>query len=188
MRILDLSGKLVRLVPINYETDMKVIAQTGLDSEFQNLANTNIARVFDESDVKKWYEEEFSQYTFIIRTLADDRMIGDLGLGGVNWTSGDAWLGIGIGDREYWGKGYGTDAMWQLLRFGFEQLNLRRITLNTFEYNPRGIRCYEKVGFRHEGRERGYLNRFGRRWDLVYMGVLREEWEATPPPVPPQTS
>ena len=58
------------------------------------------------------------------------------------------------------------------------EMNLRRVSLNVFEYNPRGIRSYEKAGFRHEGRQRQYLNRDGRRWDIVYMGILREEWMA----------
>lgn len=47
---------------------------------------------------------------------------------------------------------------------------------NVFEYNPRAIRAYEKLGFQHEGRVRKYLNREGRRWDLVYMGITKEEW------------
>jgi RimJ/RimL family protein N-acetyltransferase len=45
-----------------------------------------------------------------------------------------------------------------------------------FEYNPRAIRSYEKAGFRHEGRERLFLNKEGRRWDMLFMGILREEW------------
>ncbi len=54
---------------------------------------------------------------------------------------------------------------------------LVRLTLNVFEYNPRAIRCYEKVGFTVEGRVRQWLNREDRRWDMIYMGVLREESE-----------
>jgi len=45
-----------------------------------------------------------------------------------------------------------------------------------FEYNPRGVRSYEKAGFSHEGRERGLLLREGKRWDVIFMGILREEW------------
>jgi RimJ/RimL family protein N-acetyltransferase len=63
-----------------------------------------------------------------------------------------------------------------LLRFAFHEINLRRVTLTVFEYNPRAIRSYEKAGFYHEGRVRCLLNREGRRWDLLYMGILREEW------------
>jgi RimJ/RimL family protein N-acetyltransferase len=94
----------------------------------------------------------------------------------VNWPAGDAFVGLGIGDTEYWSKGYGTDSMHVLLRFAFTELNLQRVTLSVFEYNPRAIRSYEKAGFRHEGRMRKVLNKEGRRWDVLYMGILREEW------------
>ena len=93
-----------------------------------------------------------------------------------NWTPRDAFVGIGIGNRNDWSKGYGSDAMKIILRFAFTELNLRRVTLNVFEYNPRAIRSYEKTGFRHEGRMRNALLRNGKRWDMFYMGILREEW------------
>ncbi len=104
-------------------------------------------------------------------------MIGFLNLSGFNWTAREAWLGVGIGEREYWGKGYGTDAVNILLRFAFQELNLNRVSLDVFEYNERAVRSYEKLGFQHEGRLRQLLNRFDRRWDLIYMGILRQEWE-----------
>ncbi len=106
-----------------------------------------------------------------------ESLIGEIDLSGINWASGESIVGIGIGDRNDWGKGYGTDAMRVILRFAFEELNLHRVFLNTFEYNPRALRAYEKCGFKHEGRVRGMLNRDGKRWDVIYMGILREEWE-----------
>jgi RimJ/RimL family protein N-acetyltransferase len=63
-----------------------------------------------------------------------------------------------------------------ILRFAFDELNLYRISLNVFEYNQRAIRSYEKVGFVVEGREREFLRRAGRCWDMIFMGILREEW------------
>ena len=64
-----------------------------------------------------------------------------------------------------------------LLRYAFAELNLRRVSLSVFEYNPRAMRSYEKAGFVVEGRRRQALNRDGRRWDVIHMGILREEWE-----------
>jgi RimJ/RimL family protein N-acetyltransferase len=63
-----------------------------------------------------------------------------------------------------------------ILRYAFMEVNLRRVTLTVFEYNPRAIRSYEKAGFRHEGRLRKLLHRDGNRYDELFMGVLREEW------------
>jgi len=63
-----------------------------------------------------------------------------------------------------------------MLRYAFAELNLHRVSLNVFEYNPRAIRSYEICGFVREGRCRQALHRDGRRWDLIYMGIMREEW------------
>jgi RimJ/RimL family protein N-acetyltransferase len=61
--------------------------------------------------------------------------------------------------------------------FAFRELNLRRVTLVVFDYNPRAIRSYEKSGFKVEGRLREAMNRDGQRYDMVYMGILKEEWQ-----------
>jgi RimJ/RimL family protein N-acetyltransferase len=98
-----------------------------------------------------------------------------------SWVSGTAWVGIGIGDPDYWGKGYGTDALRLLVGFGFGQLNLRRISLNVFGYNQRAVKSYLKCGFKEEGRLRQWMLRGGERHDLIFMGILREEWDAAQP-------
>ena len=85
-------------------------------------------------------------------------------------------VGLGIGETEYWSKGYGTDVMNVLLRFAFTEVNLQRLTLTVFEYNTRAIRSYEKAGFHHEGRKHLALHREGKRWNELYMGILRQEW------------
>ncbi|HXQ36514.1 MAG TPA: GNAT family protein, partial [Anaerolineales bacterium] len=79
-------------------------------------------------------------------------------------------------ERDFWGRGYGTDVMKVILRYAFMEINLRRVTLSVFEYNPRAVRSYEKAGFVHEGRMRQFLNREGKRWDMLFMGILRDEW------------
>jgi len=68
-----------------------------------------------------------------------------------------------------------------ILRYAFSELNLERVSLNVFAYNLRAIHSYEKSGFVHEGRKRGVLRREGRRYDLVFMGILRTDWLARYP-------
>ena len=86
-------------------------------------------------------------------------------------------MAIGLGEQEYWGKGYGTEAMKLALHYAFSELNLRRVSLGVFAYNQRAVHSYEKTGFRLEGRMRGMLMRQGKRWDILFMGILREEWQ-----------
>jgi RimJ/RimL family protein N-acetyltransferase len=175
------TGKLVRLSAFDPEEVSKAFTRWNLNSEYARLLSSSPHRLQSAKSTAKWMEKEVEEmsldnYYFSIRTLEDDKLIGELGLEIDNWNGRDAFIGLGIGETEYWGKGYGTDVMNVLLRFAFTEINLRRVTLGVFEYNPRAIRSYEKAGFRHEGRMRRLLNREGRRWDNLFMGILREEW------------
>ena len=174
-------GKLVRLSAFDPAEMSKSFPKWNRNSEYFRLLNSSARPMQSSNAALKWMEEEVSElspssYYFSIRTLAEDQLIGELGLDVINWSGRDAFVGLGIGETEYWSKGYGTDVMNVLLRFAFTEINLRRVTLTVFEYNPRAIRSYEKAGFRHEGRKRLSLNREGRRYDELFMGILREEW------------
>jgi RimJ/RimL family protein N-acetyltransferase len=175
-------GQLVRLAAANSETDAEVMARWSRNSEYHRLLDSDAfaprAVKQTKESIIEWMEHErHDSFGFMIHTLADDRVIGFIGMGGINWNDGDAFIGIGIGEPDCWGKGYGTDAMRILLRFAFSELNLHRVSLGVYTYNPRAIRSYEKVGFKIEGRARQVVNRDGLRSDEVFMGVLREEWE-----------
>ena len=104
--------------------------------------------------------------------------IGGTGFHKIDW--GDRWgeIGILIGNKEYWNRGYGTEATRTLVRWGFDGLNLNRIWLRVYEDNARAIRCYEKVGFRIEGRLRQDRFRDGRYLDTIIMAILRDEFRA----------
>jgi len=88
-------------------------------------------------------------------------------------------LGITIGDRRYWDRGYGTDAMRVICRFGFDTMNLHRIELDVYGRNERARKVYARVGFVEEGRKREAVYKNGRYDDIVVMGLLRSEllWE-----------
>ncbi|PWB73722.1 MAG: GNAT family N-acetyltransferase [Anaerolineales bacterium] len=176
-----LKGELVRLSAMDMEEMSKAFSFWSRDTEFRRLLDSGAAHVSSQNAVKKWLEkgldeQSINMHWFSIRKLDDDRLLGDIDLYVNNWPGREAFVGLGIGEREFWGRGYGTDVMKVILRYGFTEVNLNRVTLVVFEYNPRAIRSYEKAGFRHEGRMRKVLNREGRRWDMLTMGILREEW------------
>lgn len=177
-----LKGNLVRLSAVDHEELGKAYAKWNRDSELKRLSDSSAARLhssragmaFFEKDIEKPTE---AQHYFCIRSIEDDRLLGDINLDVINnWASRNAFVGIGINNREDWGKGYGTEAMKLMLQFAFTEVNLYRVTLTVFEYNPRAIRSYEKAGFRHEGRLRGALLKDGKRWDVLYMGILCDDW------------
>ena len=176
-----LKGKLVRLTAEEPKTMAEAFTRWSRDTEFSRLLDSNTGAPESVKKITEWIEKDLekdppSEYSFMIRSLEDERLVGMIGLSGSIIPHGEAFVGIGIGERALWGKGSGTDAMRVILRYGFTELNLRRVSLDVFEYNPRAIRSYEKAGFVHEGRVRQYLHRSSRRWDLVFMGILREEW------------
>ena len=83
---------------------------------------------------------------FAIETLAG-KHIGNCAYYGIDNMHKEAELGIMIGDREYWGKGYGSDAVTTLVYHIFRDVGVRRIHLHTLEWNIRAQRCFEKCGF-----------------------------------------
>ncbi len=178
------TGTLVRLAAPNVAKDAETYAQWSRDAEYLRLLDSWPAHPYLAAEAKehmgKW-EGRPDAIAFMIRTLSDDRLIGFIELDDIQWTNGDSFVGIGIGDRDYRGKGYGTDAMRVMERYVFTELNFHRLSLNVFAYNVRALRSYEKAGFTVEGRVRECLNRDGRRSDLIFMGILKSEWEKQQP-------
>lgn len=172
-----LTGSLTCLTAVNPSADADIITHWSSDSQFWRLAHTEPASPVLPQYVKQKLEERpLDRHAFAIHTLANDQLIGLIGLYTIYWLHREAFMGIQIGEREFWGKGYGTDALRVLLRYGFEELNLQRVSLSFLDGNDRALRSYEKCGFRYEGRERRAWAYDGRRWDEIYMGLLREEW------------
>lgn len=114
-----------------------------------------------------------SGHVYAIVDLESDRLLGNCGLHQVNATDGTAVVGIFLGDRSTWGRGYGTEALRLLLDYGFHVLNLHSVMLEVYAYNARAIRCYRKVGFREIGRWREAKLVGGRRYDRVFMDITR---------------
>ena len=174
-------GKMVRLTAESNQVLAEALSKWNRDSEFHRLLDTGVTMVRSVKGTKEWIEKDLEKENaelifFNIRTLEEDRLIGFIGLDGIQWAHGDTFVFIALGEREYWGRGYGTDAMRVILRYAFTELNFHRVSLDVFEYNPRAIRSYEKAGFKNEGRCRKLLSRDGERTDDLFMGILQEEW------------
>ncbi len=130
------------------------------------------------TEEENWWEGFVTrQHDYIFAIEADDgAYIGNIGLHGIERENRRALLGIIIGEKAYWGQGYGTDAVKAMLGWAFGYMNLNRVALTVYAYNERAIGCYLKCGFRHEGamRQARYVD--GQYYDELMMGILREEW------------
>ena len=104
--------------------------------------------------------------------------VGNVKLGPIHRVHRRADMGIMIGDRTRWGRGYGREAVALIVAYGFERLNLHKIGLGVHADHDDAVRLYESLGFQVEGRLRQHLFRDGTYHDKLVMGVLREEFKA----------
>ena len=104
--------------------------------------------------------------------------IGGCGFANLNHQQQSSEVGLFIGEKSYWDRGFGKEMLRVLLDYGFDYLNLHRIYLRVFAGNARAVHAYEGVGFVHEGCHREAEWRHGAWQDLLYMSVLRREWQA----------
>jgi len=174
-----LEGQLVRLraqEPEDLERNLRWIN----DSEVR-LFLLGIRYPVSRADEQRWMETNkgasFEQVRLAIDTK-EGQHIGNLELRQTSPEHRRAELGIMIGEKDCWDRGYGTDAVRTLLRLAFGDMNLNRVWLTTGENNPRAQACYRKCGFREEGRLRQDRYVEGRYCDTIVMGVLWDEFEA----------
>jgi RimJ/RimL family protein N-acetyltransferase len=115
---------------------------------------------------------------FVIDAIdgGESKPIGSMGLHSISPKDHSATFGIVIGEKDYWSRSYGTEATRLLLKYGFEQLNLHRISSSVWAFNERSIRLHLRVGFKEEGRLRDFVFKNGRYHDRVEFGILRQEW------------
>src|SRR5258708_20034354 len=140
-------GKLVRLSAPRPE-DKDALAAWSNDAEYLRLLEDDPTRprsaeYYGDRDKERenQREREHRIFEFRIRAIAEDKLIGFAALW-VDWKNQTAGLGMGIGDADYRDRGYGTDALRLTVNYGFRELNLYKLTLTVFSYNPRAIHFY----------------------------------------------
>ena len=139
----------------------------------------NIRPISFEAE-EEWYtraSKKETESTFTIYEKERLRPIGTAGLSGIDHANHNAEFFIMIGDKERWGKGYGTEVARMVLDYGFTCLGLHNIHLEVNSANQRGIRAYQRAGFRMAGRVRQGLRLGGRAYDNVLMDCLATEFQ-----------
>lgn len=169
-----ISGEKVQLRPV-VPTDFARMVTWSQDSEVTRYLDAGYPA--DIEECPGWLQEaQSSRHTQLFAVVTrDDGLIGDIELDHITWRSGDAELRIRIGERHLWDRGYGTDAVLTLLEHAFRHMSLSRVYLRVFAANARAIRCYEKAGFRKEGRLRR-RTRSGTMSEILLMRILRDEY------------
>lgn len=136
-----------------------------------------IAHPYTQEDAKEFLElaKEPNKIWMAITLRRHGTQIGGIGLR-VEPQHQHAELGYWLG-VQYWGHGYATEAAREMLRYGFEDLQLHRIFATHFKHNPASGRILKKIGMHYEGRQREHLLKWGQFVDSEMYGLLRQEWE-----------
>lgn len=161
-----------------------------VDKWVQAIQDPQLSLLSDGTFLMPNREQEAEQFkqtqknggaNFAIFALPEIKLIGLSGIFRVNSRNQTGVLGISIFDKDYWGKGYGTEAVKLTVDYAFRFLNLHSIQLTTSGFNERAIRAYQKAGFKAIGRWQEAQQVAGKRYDEVFMDCLVSEFE---PPKP----
>lgn len=176
---MKLEGLLVDLVPLGDRFD--ALEHRWENGEAAFWGDVGDRQLISQVAVKRRQEERVARReqrlhsAFGIQTK-DGTPIGVFFVGDIKPHLRLAILGAQIGEPEYWGGGYGTDALLLVVDYAFDWLDLRRLWLVTMSLNARVMRQMQKVGFALEVRQRRATLADGEWHDLLFYGLLREEW------------
>lgn len=152
-----------------WRNDMEVMRST---SPFLDIYDFEETKEF----VNKIILGSNSSKSYIIVEKKSDTPIGITPLINIDYKNRNAECIIDIGDKNFWGKGYGTEALRLLLDYAFLELNLHRVSLRVFSFNDKAIKLYEKIGFKKEGESRESIFRDGKWHSIIHMGILQSEY------------
>ena len=169
-----LIGKKCYLSPIDVN-DAPIYTAWLNDSEV-NANLTLASSVISLETEKEFLQKIAADHNYGIIDAQTDSLIGNAGLHKLNHLHRNAEIGIFIGDKKYWNKGYGTEALSLLIDYCFAVLNLHNISLNVYSFNARAIRCYEKVGFKKVGELREAFIYGRKAHNIILMDILPDDF------------
>ncbi|MGD8399552.1 MAG: GNAT family protein [Bacillota bacterium] len=173
---MDLVGIKVRLRPLKLQ-DLPQMALWNGDAELQFLVDCDLAT--DLGELECWYQKNVPDRNYQIYAIENfqGEVIGDLELDHICWRTRQAELRIRLGAKQYWGQGYGSEALRLILSFFLTQKRFERIYLKVYRFNRRAIRCYQKNGFKAVG----ILRRNQRDWkEIILMELTQSAYRKLP--------
>ena len=170
-----LVGEKIYLSPRNVE-DVEIFTEWMNDFYVTDYTGRSHQAMTLQEEKEHLEKRAINKSVFAIIDSEKDEMIGTVGLHEIDNINRTATLGIFIGNKNYWSKGYGTEAIKLILDFGFNYLNLNNIDLALMEFNQRALKCYEKCGFKEIGRKRKCKFINGKYYDSILMDILAEEF------------
>ncbi len=171
-----LKGRRIVLRPI-LESDVPLLMKWINDPRVRHFVSNAFPKM--EGVEREWVANlsKKSDSHIVLMIEVDGKPIGNIGVHGINWKDRTTTTGTLIGEVEYWGQGYGTDAKMTLLEYLFNTLNLRKVMSHVYAFNKRSQACNLRCGFKIEARLRKQRFVLGRYHDEIILGLFREDWQ-----------
>lgn len=169
---MKLVGQKVCLRPLVAD-DLTKMVTWNCDTELQSYVDCDLPGTFDE--LKRWFESNVPErryQIFAIETI-NGGLIGDLELDHICWQKKEAELRIRIGEKDFWGQGFGSEALRLIVDYLLTEKKFDRIYLKVYQFNKRAIHCYLKVGFKQVGILR-WNNRYSK--EIILMEIARPKY------------
>ncbi len=178
MPVRKLKGKKVYLGPVS-ESHLPILLRWMNDLDVTKYLTTAALNLNEEAE-KKWrkkIKEDPSHHHYGIFLADSDKFIGGVSYKDTDPVHRTATLGIVIGEKDQWGKGYGTEAIKLMLDYGFNVLNFNNVFLSVYSFNERALKVYENTGFRVIGKRRKSKFLAGKYHDEIFMDILAEDFK-----------
>ncbi len=177
---MNILGKKVVLRAIE-QSDLGKLKYMMNDPNLEFLAGGGALPISDFSQ-KLWFEkiQGDTNNIYLVIDTEDEKSIGMATIINIDWRNRRAYHGIKIGESKNRAKGIGTDVVMAVMRYAFDELQLNRLDGSIMEGNEISEKLYvNKCGWKKEGVSRNYIFKKGKYYDLVWVGILREEYYNT---------
>lgn len=177
MKNVFLTGKKIYLRPLEVE-DAKLYEKWVNDIEVKKTFDTPRPINYEVAEdlIKNLYKNCERSIRLGIVVKKNDQLIGYTHLSNINYVDSHCMFAVLIGEKDYWSKGLGTEATELTVSYAFDILNMNKVWLIVYDFNPGGVKAYEKAGFIKEGVKRQDKYYAGKRHDTIMMSILQKEW------------
>ena len=136
-----------------------------------------VSECYERQWVKEHIENQNKNMVFVVCEKNTDKTIGYVYLNNIDHKNKKCGLVKLLGDRESWGKGYGTQMTMLVLHYAFYELGVQRVEASQLTTNKASIKVNEKCGFKNEGIARQAVFKNGRFVDINLMGCLKDDFD-----------
>ncbi|MDH5442166.1 MAG: GNAT family N-acetyltransferase [Candidatus Nomurabacteria bacterium] len=180
-RIFFARGSKASLVLLDKEQDLDLILKWRNNPEVSQYLSV-VSPLSREKEIE-WLDSQLAKmdkqehFLFGIWDNKQDRLIGNMAIHDIDHINRVATTGAMIGEKDCWGKGFGTNAKMLLLDFAFNQLNLRKIYSKVLEFNERSANYSKKCHYNEEARIPNHFYRNGKYHDEIILAVYQDMWQ-----------